>query len=471
MFIPLPRLLGAAAVLLIYLACCVFQQRRTRRQALAREDGLPQPGQAALWVAYASQTGLAQWLAEETARALRRAGTRIHLLALGTLEAADLQALAATGTPLLVLASTCGEGDCTDDASDFVDHVMAPTTDNLQGLRYGLLALGDRSYANFCGFGHRLDDWLRSRRAEPLFPPIEVDKGDEEALLRWQHQTAALAAPLADRQADTALNATANTREEETVPWQAWRLLRREQLDDGNDGFPLVRLELVPADSILPPWQAGDLALVMPPAPDGGLVQPRAYSIASLPEEGCLHLLVRLRRNEAGQPGLASGWLTHATPGTLIPLRLRSHPAFHLADNASRPLILIGAGTGIAGLRAHLLARIQRGEHRNWLVFGERRQDQDFHYGDDILSWRGSGQLTRLDLAFSRDQAEKIYVQDRLAAAGDELRRWLADGAALYLCGSAATLAPAVDQVLTDLLGTPAVDALVATGRYRRDVY
>ena len=465
MFIPLPRLLGAAAVLLIYIACCLFQQQRTRQRALAREDGLPQPGQAALWVAYASQTGLAQWLAEETARILRRAGTRIHLLALGSLQASDLRALAATGTPLLVVASTCGEGDCPDDASDFVDRVMAPAADSLQGLRYGLLALGDRSYVNFCGFGRRLDDWLRSRRAEPLFPSIEVDKGDEDALLRWQHQTAALAAPLADRQTDTTAT------EEEPASWQAWRLLRRERLDDGNDDLPLVRLELVPADGELPTWQAGDLALVMPPAPEASLVQPRAYSIASLPEEGCLHLLVRLRRNEAGQPGLASGWLTHATPGTLIPLRLRSHPAFHLADNAARPLILIGAGTGIAGLRAHLLARIQRGEHRNWLIFGERRQEQDFHYGDDILSWRGSGQLARLDLAFSRDQAEKIYVQDRLAAAGDELRRWLADGAALYLCGSAATLAPAVDQVLTDLIGAPAVNALVAAGRYRRDVY
>ena len=464
MFIPFPRLLAAAAVLLAYGAFCAYVHWRGRWLRHKRDDGLPLPGQAPVWVVHASQTGFAQLLAEETAQALRRAGTTVHLQSLGGLSLSHLQGLASTGSPLLLLASTCGEGNSPDEATAFVDRVMAaPPSVDLTHLRYGLLALGDRSYANFCGFGQQLDTWLQGARAQALFPMIEVDRGEEAAIARWQHQTLALVG-------------SQGLGEEELLPPEAetfrpWRLLKREVLNDGGDAPPVVKLELVPVEGALPHWEAGDLALILPPTASSPLVQPRAYSIASLPVEGSLQLLVRLRLDTEGRPGLISGWLTQAPPGSLVPLRLRSHSHFHLGDNARRPLILIGAGTGMAGLRPLLLSRALAGEHRNWLLFGERKGQQDFHYGDDIRCWQDEGLLTRLDLAFSRDQADKIYVQDRLAAAADELRRWLAAGAAIYLCGSAATLAPAIDQVLTETIGAEALEALLSSGRYRRDVY
>ncbi len=113
----------------------------------------------------------------------------------------------------------------------------------------------------------------------------------------------------------------------------------------------------------------------------------------------------------------------------------------------------------------------QQGQTGNWLLFGERNRAHDFLCGEELQGWLDNGQLQRLDLAFSRDQAHKVYVQDRLREAGDEVRAWLAEGAAIYLCGSLQGMASGVDQVLRELLGELAVAELIETGRYRRDVY
>ncbi|MCF5823671.1 flavodoxin, partial [Pseudomonas syringae] len=153
-----------------------------------------------------------------------------------------------------------------------------------------------------------------------------------------------------------------------------------------------------------------------------------------------------------------------------VSLRLRRNSSFHLPA-APVPLILLGNGTGLAGLRSLLKARIAQGQVRNWLLFGERNRAHDFHCGTELQGWLQAGHLTRLDLAFSRDQAEKVYVQDRLRDAADELRLWLDDGAAIYICGSLLGMAAGVDQVLNEMLGEQAVSDLIEEGRYRRDVY
>ena len=134
-------------------------------------------------------------------------------------------------------------------------------------------------------------------------------------------------------------------------------------------------------------------------------------------------------------------------------------------------MILIGNGTGIAGLRAHLKARVSADARRNWLLFGERSADRDFFFGDELLAWQAQGFIHRLDLAFSRDQEQRIYVQHKLEQAADPLREWVDEGAAIYVCGSLAGMAPAVDAVLRAVLGGAEVEAMLANGRYRRDVY
>lgn len=181
-------------------------------------------------------------------------------------------------------------------------------------------------------------------------------------------------------------------------------------------------------------------------------VSAREYSIASIPEDGRLQLIVRQEIHPDGGLGLCSGWLTeHAALDAAVSLRLRRNSSFHLPAEQV-PLILLGNGTGLAGLRSLLKARIDQGQGRNWLLFGERNRAHDFHCRAELESWLEAGHLTRLDLAFSRDQAEKIYVQDRLREAEDELRAWLSDGAAIYICGSLLGMAAGVDQVLNEVL-------------------
>jgi sulfite reductase (NADPH) flavoprotein alpha-component len=197
----------------------------------------------------------------------------------------------------------------------------------------------------------------------------------------------------------------------------------------------------------------------------------REYSIASIPEDGALQLIVRQELHPDGSLGLGSGWLTeHALVGSSISLRVRRNSSFHLPSEPA-PMILIGNGTGLAGLRSLLKARIAQGEQRNWLLFGERHAAHDFHCADELKGWLATGDLARLDLAFSRDQAEKVYVQDRLRESADELHRWFAEGAVIYICGSLEGMATGVDETLNALIGEEGVQSLIEQGRYRRDVY
>jgi sulfite reductase (NADPH) flavoprotein alpha-component len=151
-------------------------------------------------------------------------------------------------------------------------------------------------------------------------------------------------------------------------------------------------------------------------------------------------------------------------------LRLRANSNFHPPADA-RPMLLVGNGTGLAGLRAVLKARITAGQHRNWLVFGERQREHDFHHRGEIEAWFRDGHLTHLDLAFSRDGAQRVYVQDVLREHTARLREWMAGGAAVYVCGSLEGMAPAVDAVLREMIGLDALEAMAADGRYCRDVY
>ena len=452
------RLVAAAATVAVYAAMCAAVLRRERRKATdeaARAQALAGDARGRpLLIAHASQTGAAEQLAWQTAQALHGTALPLRVAALGTLTPGDF----ASASAVLFVTSTCGEGDAPDSAMPFVRRFMgdAPAP-SLAGVHVGMLALGDREFADFCAFGRRLDDWLRRHGARSLFECVEVDGLAPRDLARWKHELGRLASV------------------GDTLAWseperQAWRLARRTHLNPGSAGAPVFHLELEPPAGVVPTWQPGDLLQVrVSQAPD----QPREYSIASIPQEGRAHLLVRQHRRADGRPGLASGWLTQdAEVGGEIVLNLLPHRNFRLGDNAGRPLILIGNGTGIAGLRAHLSARARdEARQRNWLVFGERQAAHDFHFRDDIERWRADGTLERLDLAFSRDQPARDYVQDRLRAQPERVRRWLDDGAAVYVCGSLQGMATGVEEALAEIVGSARVEALIDEGRYRRDVY
>ena len=455
------KILYALTTLLCYALLCVamaWQHRNRQRAAQRRVDALlpATPGVPAWWVAYASQTGQAEELALQTAQALHTAGVPVRLAPLSQISLADLQ----QADRLLCIASTYGEGDPPDSAVPFARQVMADAGVTLSHLHVGLLALGDKTYAHFCGFGRQLDQWLTDRGAQALFEGIDVDKSDPDALQRWRQHLAHLAG-------------TSDLPDWEAPALQPWRLRTRQHLNPGSAGEEVHHLELVPetAGVALPEWQAGDLVQVEVPAAPG---EPRDYSIASVPQDGAVHLLVRRTRRADGSPGLASGWLTQtAQTGDTVMLRVRPHGGFRIGDNAPRPLILIGNGTGLAGLRGHMRARIAAGQGQApmWLLFGERNARCDAHYRDEIEAWQRDGGLRRVDWVFSRDQAERLYVQHALAEAADTVRQWVADGAAIYVCGSLEGMAGEVNATLQTILGEEALQQLAADGRYRRDVY
>ncbi|MBO9513315.1 MAG: flavodoxin domain-containing protein [Variovorax sp.] len=454
------RAMAACMTVLAYAALCLHVYWRQRRLHLANARAAAVlaggDGQAEALVLFASQTGQAEALAWKTARWLHEGGTPSRVMPLDEVDAPTLRA----ARRAFFIASTYGEGDPPDGASVFAERVMGDRTADLSSLRYAVLALGDRQYTHFCAFGRALDAWLHARGATRQAERIDVDNGDASQLAAWQAHCSGSAPVPQPVSAEPA------------SPSRPWRLLRRTLLNAGSVGSvggPIFELAFTPATDGAATWRSGDIAQITLDTDPG---RPRDYSIASIPTDGELQLLIRQERHRDGTLGAASGFLTSTLAiGETANFRIRPHPAFRLEGNAQRPLILIGNGTGLAGLRGHLRARAAAGSHDNWLVFGERHSACDFLCRDELEAWRERGVLQRLDLAFSRDQEQPLYVQHRLLQAHEEVGRWVARGAAIYVCGSLDGMASGVDAALKQILGAQALGALAAADRYRRDVY
>ncbi|WP_243075039.1 bifunctional nitrate reductase/sulfite reductase flavoprotein subunit alpha [Microbacterium sp. SS28] len=217
-------------------------------------------------------------------------------------------------------------------------------------------------------------------------------------------------------------------------------------------------------------------------------LQPRQYSISSSPKtsprEVQLTVSVVRFETETGlrRGGVCSTFLADAGAESPAPVYLQKSSHFRPPTASDAPMIMVGPGTGIAPFRGFLHDRRADGHTgRNWLFFGEQHEETDFYYRDELTAMHEDGFLTRLDVAFSRDQRQKIYVQDRMLEHGVELWRWLQDGAHFYVCGDASRMAQDVDDTLTTIArrhgGLSEEDAvefkksLVAQKRYVRDVY
>lgn len=214
---------------------------------------------------------------------------------------------------------------------------------------------------------------------------------------------------------------------------------------------------------------------------------PRQYSIASSslvnPDEVSLTVSVLRYRGPNGDPrgGVASTYLAGLCEDTPVPVFLQQSPHFRPPQDSQTPMIMVGPGTGIAPFRGFLQERRALGHTgKNWLFFGDQHRAQHFYYRDELERMAADGFLN-LDLAFSRDQAKRVYVQHRMRAAGDRLWRWIEAGAHFYVCGDASQMARDVDAALTDIIRThgglneeAARDykrELIADKRYLRDVY
>jgi sulfite reductase (NADPH) flavoprotein alpha-component len=214
----------------------------------------------------------------------------------------------------------------------------------------------------------------------------------------------------------------------------------------------------------------------------------RLYSVASSPKAhpGEAHLLVgavRWASHGKTRGGVASTYFADRRKvGDPVRVYVKPNRHFRLPEDGNRPIIMIGAGTGVAPYRAFIEERVETGAGgKSWLVFGERNYTNDFLYQTEWQEYLAEGALSRIDVAFSRDQPEKIYVQQRLWEARNDLLKWVDDGAHIYVCGDEKGMARDVDVMLARVLaeaargddeaGRAKLKELAKAGRYQRDVY
>jgi sulfite reductase (NADPH) flavoprotein alpha-component len=252
-----------------------------------------------------------------------------------------------------------------------------------------------------------------------------------------------------------------------------------ELSENGADGMDL--LDLLEKFPLVRPEPAELVATLK-------ALRPRLYSISSSPRAhpGQVHLTVGYVSYTIGnrlRKGVASTYLAdRLLPGAKGRIFIQPSHRFGPPADPKAPMIMVGPGTGIAPFRAFLEDREASGATgKNWLFFGDQRKQLDFLYETQLELYRSQGLLTRLDTAFSRDQSEKVYVQQRMLENGEELWRWLQEGAYFYDCGDAKRMAHDVDKALQQIVakhgGMSPADAkkyvadMTAAKRYQKDVY
>jgi sulfite reductase (NADPH) flavoprotein alpha-component len=533
---------------------------------------------------WASQTGNTESLIERYATRLMESRFEIRASCMEDYQVSSL----AKSQYVLLMTSTFGDGDPPDNAQGFWTQLSAADAPRLEGVRFAVLALGDRNYDQFCGHGRRLDERLAAQGALRLMDRVDCDGEYQESADAWLERVI-----VRINEEDAALHAVPpggmiNAVVPGTVPTKArpaasrlvsnLRLNRRGaakdtryfSLNTGDSGLEyepgdalgvwpsncpelvdeLIGLSGLSADEPVHVAGAGDMRLadalgkhyeIARPGPDalafiaarssnGALrdlltperkgdlkqwlwgqqladvlhefpvrltaaeltgmlkrLQPRLYSIASSPKAhpGEVHLTVSAVRYSNGRrhrKGVSSTFLADRASEADVPVFVQKSAHFRPPHHADTPIIMVGPGTGIAPFRGFMHERQARGDRgRNWLFFGEQHAATDFYYRDELEAMRDSGFLTRLDVAFSRDQADKIYVQDRMREQGAQLWSWLEDGAHFYVCGDATRMARDVDAALKDVIATHGgmsdekaaeyVSRLSREKRYARDVY
>ena len=530
-------------------------------------------------ILYGTQTGNAEGLAMDAATVARAQGFDAVVQGL---DDVSIDAFSVMKRVIITIA-TYGEGEMPDNAGLFWESIYSTDMPRLPDMQFGILALGDTSYDEFCQAGKLLDTRLEQLGATRLVDRLDCDVDYEDIADEWINKTIPLA-----NSGNVIVPAV------ETSPQVVKSIWNRKNpypakvsvnklLSGPSSGKEIRHYEIDLADSGLT-YETGDALNVMP-VNDGilvkklaerlsvdrdivlegqeksivdlltyqyeistpsrnliaaveaqakhekfshvlkngdkealadflwgkdtldllnlnseitftadeflGLLKPlqhRAYSISSSPSKhiGSVHLTVAsVRWREEGRDhlGVCSTFLAdRVTANGTAGVFVSPNKAFRIPANDDAPMIMVGPGTGVAPFRAFLEERQMRGaKGKNWLFFGDQTRDSDFIYEQQLLEMQAVGVLSRLDLAFSRDQKEKIYVQNKMHECSVELYQWLEKGAYFYVCGDATRMAKDVDQALRDIVATQAnlsadqatdyVNNLKREKRYLRDVY
>ncbi|SFE36392.1 assimilatory sulfite reductase (NADPH) flavoprotein subunit [Alteribacillus iranensis] len=315
---------------------------------------------------------------------------------------------------------------------------------------------------------HRLIDEMSWDPDEPI---VVNKKGKQLSLqeaLRSHYEITVLTKPLLEKAAKFTDNEDLHQLIENEKALKEY-MSGRDLIDVGKDFGPWN----------VPPSQFVSILRKMPP---------RLYSIASSheanPDE--VHLTigaVRYHANGRDRTGVCSiQCAERSQPGDTLPVFVQPNPNFKLPDDPDTPIIMVGPGTGVAPFRAFLEEREEVGANgKNWLFFGDQHFHTDFLYQTEWQQYHKDGILTKIDLAFSRDTNEKIYVQDRMMENSNELYRWINDGAVIYVCGDEKKMAGDVHQTLLTILQEEGgmkeeesityLQEMQRQKRYQRDVY
>ncbi len=551
-----------------------------------------------LLVLYGSQTGTAEGVAKKLGKESVQRGFDAKVL---EANACALDELVKAERVLLV-TSTWGDGDAPDNAMQFFTALHSPEAPKLEAVSFSVLALGDKSYSDFCGAGKKFDARLEQLGAKRIHPRVDCDLDYETGVREWMAAVLPALSACGDLSApslasdstivvrdlameeDRAASGEARTYSRNN-PFPARLLVNR--LLTGEGSAKEVRHFAIGLEDSGLNYEVGDALGIVPTncpalvsdilaalgcdgeeavkAPDGGetsfrnallrkyqitqpttslleaiaerahstelknllapankaalekhlhgrevldfliahplarftppefvallrKLNPRLYSIASSPKAhpGEVHLCVGIVRYQSygrNRKGVCSTLLADRIEGeTPVPTFVQTSHGFRLPPSGETSVIMVGPGTGIAPFRAFLEERrVTEARGRNWLFFGDQKRATDFLYRDELETMFKDGVLTKLDLAFSRDQAEKIYVQHRMSEHAKELWSWLEDGAHFYVCGDAKRMAKDVDAALHEVIqkaggkspeqAAAYVAQLKSAKRYQRDVY
>ncbi|MBB5031638.1 diflavin oxidoreductase [Prosthecobacter vanneervenii] len=506
---------------------------------------LTSPSQAAsipLLIAFGSQSGNAESLAKRLAREASGRGFAARAAGLDSLQPADL----IKDKNVLLITSTWGEGDMPDNAVSFWDSInQNGSSPKFDGVQYSVLALGDKNYGDtFCLAGRKLDARLAELGARRIADRVDCDVEFDTLAKQWSSSaftalSGSTAAPVADTAVEeetgwskknpfpaklidnTPLNTRGSSKDTRHIALSLTGSGLSYEVGDALGVFVQNCPDVV--DTILAAHKLDPQAEV--PLPDGGTaalraaliahyeirqlygkpaaqtgmapaafvadlrkLQPRLYSIASSIKAHADEVqlcvgAVRYSTDGVHHKGVASTFLADRLPlGETTGIYFHAANHFRLPADSTKPVIMVGPGTGIAPFRAFLEEReATKAPGKNWLFFGDQKRASDFLYQDQVIGWVQSGHLTRLDTAFSRDQEEKIYVQTRMLQAANELWQWLEEGAHFYVCGDAKRMAKDVDDALHTIIQTAGgksaeeasayVNQMKKEKRYARDVY